>query len=96
MGVVARHKAPTPGSHKVVLVPQGISPKIKTCLLCLPQVHWLSTTAVKESTPGAGCLPGRVVTCKSNVSAKGQGQREENLGGCIQPHPGILKNVHLE
>jgi hypothetical protein len=30
------------------------------------------------------------------VSAKGQGQREENLGGCIQPHPGILKNVHLE
>lgn len=38
----------------------------------------------------------RVVTRKSDVSSKGQGQGKEYLCGCIQPHAGALENPHLE
>lgn len=41
-------------------------------------------------------LPGLVVAGESDVSSKGQGQGEEYLGGRIQPHPGILQDLHLE
>lgn len=40
--------------------------------------------------------PGRVVTCKCDVSSHSQGQREEYLGGCVQPHTRVLEGLHLE
>lgn len=50
---------------------------------------------LRSGAPPPAWLPGWVVTCKSDVSSEGQGQREENLGGRVQPHPGIPEDLHL-